>query len=477
MTRRATLLLDPVSPFSIRPMHLLALDTPGCSRITRQICCVFFIATSAMASADGPFLSNGVKIGDVDQHSVVLWTRLGSSKSYDPVTYAIPASGGQIKIDYRIQGTDQVKSTGWRDLTPADDSTFKTRLDDLEDGTRYQINLRARGGPDQPDSDSLQASFATAPSIETAAPVQFVIMTCQKFLDLDDGENGFLTYKTLAGMKLDFASHTGDAVYYDQEPLLAKNAADARTHWHRMYSLPNVRTFNTRVPVFMIKDDHDTLKDDCYRGQSYGELTFESGVEIHRQQNPVGASPYRTVRWGEDLQVWFVEGREFRSKNSEPDGPMKTILGAEQIRWLKRSVAESDATFKIYVSATPLVGPDREKKSDNHSNSNFQYEGRWLRAFLAEHDVISINGDRHWQYVSRDGTTGLWEFGTGPVLDARAQGWKQDDKRPEHRFLRVAGGFLLGNVDREGDQVTLTLSHHDVNGAETHRETFSRDVP
>ena len=45
-------------------------------------------------------------------------------------------------------------------------------------------------------------------------------------------------------------------------------------HWHRMYALPFQRRFHLSVPSYFIKDDHDTLKNDCWPGQNYGQLTF-----------------------------------------------------------------------------------------------------------------------------------------------------------------------------------------------------------
>ncbi len=81
-----------------------------------------------------------------------------------------------------------------------------------------------------------------------------------------------------------------------------------------------------------------------------------------------------------------------------------------------------------------------------------------------------VNGDRHWQYVSVDAETGLMEFGSGPVSDAHAQGWDEDDVRPEHKFLRLKGGFLGVKVEREGGAPTIAFTHYDVDGKAVHRE-------
>ena len=52
-------------------------------------------------------------------------------------------------------------------------------------------------------------------------------------------------------------------------------------------------------------------------------------------------------------------------------GPEKTIWGKDQMEWFKRTVSASDATFKVYRDPTPIIGPDRPTKKDNHSNKGF----------------------------------------------------------------------------------------------------------
>ena len=73
-------------------------------------------------------------------------------------------------------------------------------------------------------------------------------------------------------------------------------------------------------------------------------------------------------------------------------------------------------------------------------------------------------GDRHWQYASRDEDSGLWEFGCGPGSEKHQLGWNPKDKRPVHQFLRVAGGFLSGEIKYTTKRSQLTLQHRKVNG-------------
>ena len=105
-----------------------------------------------------------------------------------------------------------------------------------------------------------------------------------------------------------------------------------------MFSYGHNRKFHQNIASYFMKDDHDTLKNDCWPGQKYGELKFDDGLAIFREQVPMGTHTYRTFRWGKDLQIWLTENRDFRSENRMPDGPGKTILGPVQKSWLKNGL-------------------------------------------------------------------------------------------------------------------------------------------
>jgi len=116
----------------------------------------------------------------------------------------------------------------------------------------------------------------------------------------------------------------------------------------------------------------------------------------------------------------------------------------------------------VLISPTPLVGPDRGKKADNHANSNFSNEGdeirEWFKANVAG-NFFTMCGDRHWQYHSVHPGTGLNEFACGPASDEHAAGSPGEDKT-YHRFHRVKGGFLSVTANSRD----ITFRHHDVHG-------------
>lgn len=442
------------------------------------------------------FFTTGFKVSEVTQHTVVIWTRLCRQAAPNPIVHKRQQQVFRHPIDFdeeqpvtsmdgNVQGTNgfvrarvfnesEERSSEWVEVDAADDYTAKILFDDLRENQAYQVEIEGRATlSDKPNLT--RGKFKTAPDPENVQPVHVVTSTCQYFWSFDDKQRGFNSYDSMRNLEPDFFIHTGDYVYYDKPGPLAKTLEKARHKWHAMDSRPSLRELYKSVPIYMLKDDHDLLKDDVFPGLGdYGNLSFEDGLKLWYENAPLQEKPYRTVRWGKDLQIWLVEGREYRSANTQKDSPQKTIWGQEQVKWFKETMESSNATFKLLFSATPVVGPDRENKNDNHSNKAFNSEGEWLRQYLSSRKgTFVINGDRHWQYVSQDKETGLVEIGSGPVSDYHAQGWDPNDVRPEHKFLRVKGGFLSITVDRKEGEPYIAFRHYDVNGSIVNEEKFT----
>jgi alkaline phosphatase D len=441
------------------------------------------------------YFTTGFKMMEVQQDSVLVWTRLCRQAVRNPViherreqVFRHPINFDEDqpveKMDGGVDGAPGVVRmklthkreeivSGWMTASAANDFTVKFLFKNLRKGTPYKVGIE--GKPSVNDRPQVvKGKFETLPDPADVRPANFVTSTCQYFWSFDDDSRGFKTYDSMRKLKPDFYIHTGDYIYYDKPGPMATTVTKARHKWHAMDSWPSLREFYEDVPVYMIKDDHDLLKNDAYAGiPPFGQLTFEEGLKIWYENVPLHDKPYRNIRWGKDLEIWMVEGREFRSANTLPDSAQKTIWGDEQKQWFMETVEASDATFKVLFTATPVVGPDRDSKKDNHANQVFQTEGEWLRAYLSKHKgMFVVNGDRHWQYVSKDGETGLMEFGSGPVSDFHVQGWDPDDVRPEHRFLRLKGGFLNIRVDREKGRPFIQFIHRDVGGKVVHEERF-----
>ena len=464
-------------------------------------------ACSPQPPPDGPYQTTGFKIVEPTQTSAIIWTRttanperVGDEGGLPVIEYkdsrtgeitsepsngrrheaigpfpdgdevdrfegGVPGAPGETRVRYRKAGDADWRETDWSPVDPAADFTRRIELKGLEPGSAYEIEVQARHEGGEEPASTLTGGFKTAPAPDDEARVVFTVTTGTAYPDQDAPGGGYKMYARMLELDPSFFVHTGDIIYYDK---LAKNQTLARWHWHRMYSLPTNVAFHRQVASYFIKDDHDVWMNDSWptmETKYMGDFTFAQGQRIFLEQTAQRDPTYRTMRWGKDLQVWFPEGRDFRSPNDMEDGPDKTILGAEQKAWLKRTMQESDATFKVVISATPIVGPDRGNKRDNHANIGFQSEGDELRAFLASLDNTYVAcGDRHWQYVSKDAETGLIEFSSGPASNEHAGGFSQDQRTDEHLYLNIIGGFLAGTVERVDGKPRLVMRHYSVDG-------------
>ena len=382
-------------------------------------------------------------------------------------------SPGQTRVRYRAAGAADWTSTAWRGTEAAHDFTATFALTALRPRTRYEVAVDARPTADVPVSSTTTGGFVTAPAPDESAAVSFAVMSCQQYEDRDRPD-GFAIYPAMLALKPDFFVNTGDAVYYDHGPVHALSLDLARYHWARMYGFPTLRDFHRQVGSYFMKDDHDTLTDDSHPGDRTGDFTFADGLRTFREQTAPAEPPFRSVRWGRHLEVWLLEGRDFRSSREQDRTQTPTILGARQIAWLEETLAKSDASFRVVITPTPMVGPDRDNKDDNYSNRGYAVEGARIRALLARYTNLTvITGDRHWQYVSKDKAMGIEEWSVGAASDAHAGGWSETKPRPEHRFLRTGhGGFLSGAVQPASTGPVLTLRLHDTAGA----EVFSRSI-
>ncbi len=130
---------------------------------------------------------------------------------------------------------------------------------------------------------------------------------------------------------------------------------------------------------------------------------------------PVASAPrlYRSLRWGRHLELFVLDTRSYRDANSAPDSPEqpKTMLGPEQLAWLKDRLASSDATWKVIVSSVPMSIPTgfpptngRDGWANFDQTTGFENELLEILRFMAEngiHNPVWITTDVHFAEAFR----------------------------------------------------------------------------
>lgn len=449
-------------------------------------------------------LGQGTLAGEVTQTTAILQTRLTASTGL--VNGDVPGATGGGRFEIATEKTFQnALRTPWQTAVAERDFILKAAVTGLQPGTRYYYRVIYGANEAQTKSGPV-CELKSLPAADANVPVNFTLLSCGLFAAFETGtasggkslkgapgyedydrRGGYPVIEDVIKLRPDFCIFGGDNVYYDYpRAAAARTPQELRKKWHEQYVQPRYLRLFAQLPTYWLKDDHDYRKNDADATGSYAP-SHDLGIAMFREQVPIvdpsnsRAVTYRTHRFGRNLQLWFVEGRDYRSPNTMLDGPNKTLWGAEQKAWLQRTLRASDATYKILVSPTPMIGPDDAYKRDNHVNlDGFHHEGEsffsWLKeAGIAPDRFYIICGDRHWKYHSIH-PSGYQEFGSGALnLENARHGRSPGDPkstdpqavvRQPYTDATPTGGFLNVRVRPavSGNGVKIEFSHYNEKG-------------
>jgi alkaline phosphatase D len=186
----------------------------------------------------------------------------------------------------------------------------------------------------------------------------------------------------------------------------------------------------------MIWDDHEVRND--FAGPFDSQMP--AGRQALREYWPIRMEPddphrlYRMVRAGADLELFILDTRQYRSLNTDQDGPAKTMLGERQLQWLLSGLTESTVTWKVIVTTVPLSIP-KGGSADGSGNDGWA-GGAGIPGFERERQVIVdhilgrkvknvvfLAGDVHYVQANAydpngDGIPDFHEFISGPLSAA-----------------------------------------------------------
>lgn len=431
----------------------------------------------------------GVMAGEVTQTSAILQSRLKIGNGKVAGRFAVSTSRDFDNVVY----IDSLVAD------EANDHICKAKIEGLKKSTRYYYRLEYGKNRENVKKSSV-GSFKTLAGKTGVAPVSFVVVTGMNYSKFhhektgykgDDKQLGYPALETIAAMSPDFFVGTGDNVYFDHPKQgRATELNTMRQKYYEQFGQQRFIDLFATVPTYWEKDDHDYRYNDCDNSSDKLPLGT-TGNKVFYEQLPVvdpqhdDAVTYRTHRISKHLQIWLVEGRDYRSDNDMGDGPDKTIWGAEQRQWLQRTLLASDATFKLLISPTPMIGPDDAYKKDNHCNlGGFRNERGsffdWLNSTgIDKQNFYIVCGDRHWQYHSVH-PSGIEEFSCGALVDANARvGRMPGDKNSTdpkaqivqpYSMTKPSGGFLHVSVSGDdGTGAKAVFAFYDEKGNDLYR--------
>lgn len=488
--------------------------------LVRALAATLLVACAA-ARAEAPPITHGPVVGEVSERGAVLWARA-------------PGPGElRFKVEPRLwpwSGTYEVE------VAPEQDFTGQVPVSGLSPDKTYTVTARYRD-PDGGLSPPATASFRTAPAPGVARPVRFAMSgdlggqgRCRR-LGPDGVELGYPILGAIAALRPDFFIMNGDQIYADntcpaEGPAESEIAGPWRNvpgplvdvgdqgvdwtdeaalrpmyweHWRYNREEKNFQALLARTAFYAQWDDHEVINDHGQRWEYLNQARrpgfpslVRAGVAAFFAYNPIlpearaRGGVYRSFRWGQDLELFLVDARAWRSPNHEPDTPeaRKTMLGEAQRTWLLHGLLASDATWKVVSVDVPLAqvtgGRKGERGRDawadgaerelDEEPTGFERELRQILLALDQakvRNVVFLAADVHFAQIARfvldlDGDGDplvLYEVIAGPLSAGASKGQPPDPTfSPE--VLYAEGrlfNFAWLTVDRHGGTPSLTV--------------------
>lgn len=369
------------------PLHPARRDVVRGAAATAAVATVTltpFATTEALAAPTTGFL-HGVASGDPLPTAVVLWTRITPSADATPGS----GRGERVSVAWEV-ATDEtftrVVRRGHVRTGTERDHTVKIDATGLEPGTRYAYRFSS-GADVSPTGWTTTAPAATA----TPERLRFGIVSCSNW------EAGyFAAYRHLAEHDgLDAVLHMGDYLYeYPTGEYGAQDGAvrvsepaheivtlaDYRIRHGHYKTDPDLQGLHAAAPWITTWDDHESANDAWVGGaENHDPLTegrwrdraavarraYDEWMPIRLSGTSAlgdGTQIYRELTFGTLADLRMLDLRSHRDEQASAarlgavGDADRSITGDAQMEWLKSSLSESTATWKL-VGNPVMISP------------------------------------------------------------------------------------------------------------------------
>jgi alkaline phosphatase D len=349
------------------------------------LCALVASALALPAGANAAGFTLGVAAGEMRTTSAILWARAPAGR----VTLEL----SRRRVGGFVRQTTPVVRTG--------DGTVRATPTGLRPGTVYFYRFRA-GRQLSP-----AGRFRTAPAATSTATVRFGYTGDADATPVNGAPafNRFGVYASMARERNDFNINLGDTIYSDSEVGGSPVARTVQEKWAKYrlgLALPALRSVRAATGLFSHWDDHEFVND--FSRPEFGDALYAAGVRAFTDYAPVRPTAadglYRSVRWGRNLELFFLDERSFRDAKASAGGtcdnpatpgrpdlaptappslragfaqlapplaapvspaclarirdPGRTMLGTRQRDRFLAAVAASGATFKVIVNEVPI---------------------------------------------------------------------------------------------------------------------------
>ncbi|MFJ8965159.1 alkaline phosphatase D family protein [Lentzea sp. NPDC102401] len=409
----------------------------------------------SLAKTDRPILTHGVQSGDVTWDGGIVWTRADR-----PSRMLVEVSNDpDFRFSRRVRGPL---------LTPDTGGTGQVRVSSLLPGRPAYYRVTAEDLHGRTRSEPVTGSFTTAPLGRDDVRFVWSGDVAGQGWGINPDIGGMPIFQAMADRRPDFFVHSGDSVYSDgpmqasvtlpdgriwrnvvtpEKSKVAETLDEYRGQFAYNFLDDNVKRFASQVPVYAQWDDHE-VTNNWYPGEilelpQYTEKrvdvlaqrafqAFHEWMPIDRKR-AVDGRVYRKFAYGRNVEIFVLDMRTYKDKNTSPKDQPGVILGARQAKWLVDALSRSTATWKIIAADLPIGltvpdGADIEGVANGlpGAPNGREHEIAWVLRELKRRRVkntVWLTADVHYtaahHYSPDRAAVGdfdpFWEFVSGPL--------------------------------------------------------------
>jgi alkaline phosphatase D len=427
--------------------------------------------TFALAQAH-PLLQSGPMLGYSEMTEAAIW-----------VQTTRPA---KAQIQFRaLQSRDRWVTTKPIFTKPEGDHTALFKLTELPFGKKFEYKLLLNGKEikrNYPLEFQTQPHWRWATNPPVPPNLKIAIGSCSYFSQEGSGFDrpgtpyggDYEIWNAIHAKRPDMMIWLGDNLYYREPDWLTESAM--RYRWRIDRTRPELQAVLASTHHYATWDDHDfgpNDSDSSFRLKETARKVFADYFPAIQYGTPETPGIFQRFEWG-DVEFFLLDDRYHRSPNRFPDGPDKVMFGKAQMDWLKKSLVNSDKTFKIIASGNQLIQP----RQAFERFGNFAAEQKDLFDFIATagiNGVMFLSGDRHHTEllkVTWPGAKYPWlEYTSSPLNSGAGLRPNERDNpaRVPGTFVENLRNFGLIEVSGPWRDRKLTLTAHDKNGKELWR--------
>jgi alkaline phosphatase D len=423
-----------------------------------------------------PFISHGVASGDITDSSAILWAR----------------TNGDAKVQFEISADSDFKNSTITKTVDTDDEhdyTVNVNVTGIKSDTTYYYRAHAVSS-----KYTVNGSFKTAPKENSLKPMTMV-------WGGDTGGQGeippYKAYQAMSAINPDFFLFSGDTIYADNKTPAVPNppsetVQDFWAKYKENRTDAGLRSLLQKTGTFAIWDDHEVTND--FSGPSQ-ELT-PTGLRAFKDYWPISSERsqadklYHKYSWGNTMDMIILNNRGYRSPNTQADGPEKTMLGDEQVKWLEKQLLESDAKVKLVATSVPISVPTGKagardgwangSQVNPNDTTGYENEFKKISDFIMEKgikNVFFVTTDVHFAEIikydaNQDGKADYNELISGPIGAVKINPGTLDPTFGPERLYAEGNFFNFGvfKVDPAAKQATVEIQ--DENGKPHFTHTF-----